>query len=244
MVIAHRGASADTPENTLSAFHEAIRQKADAIELDVQMTSDKELVIMHDPTLNRTTNGKGLIATKTLSEIKKLDAGIKFDSQFCGECIPTLDEVFKVFGKKTNYVVELKFYHIKTRPFAKQVYDLVAQYGLIDCVLFLSFDFRLLRHIKKLNPKTRVCWAFIPVFGFVPTPQFVQHFDALAIATKKARHKYIDKLHKLNKPVNVWTGLSPREDFRAEIRTGSAYITTNHPAKLRKEIIKQATNNP
>lgn len=239
MIIAHRGASADAPENTLAAFREAIRQKADAIELDVQMTKDKKLVIMHDLTLNRTTNGKGLVASKSLREIKKLDAGAKFDPRFRGERIPTLDEVFATFGKKINYVVELKFYRLNPGRFAERVYDTVANHGLVNQTLFLSFDHRLLIDIEKNNAAAKTCWAFVPFFGWTPPGWLVSRFDALAVASRRAKSGYTDRLHELGKPVDLWAGRGEDEDYQDELRAGAEFITTNHPAELRRELQKR-----
>jgi glycerophosphoryl diester phosphodiesterase len=244
MIIAHRGASADAPQNTLASFQEAIRQKADAIELDVQLTYDKKLIIMHNPTLNKTTTGSGRVTTKTLQEIKQLDAGIKFSKRFKDEKVPTLEEVFNAFGKQTNYVVELKFYQFFPGNFAQQVYNAVLDHSLINNTLFLSFDPRLLIQIKKINPSVKICWAFIPVFGWRPPKWATNHFDALAIATHKAKKDYIERLQALNKPINIWTGLGKSEDYVAEINTQAEFITTNHPAELRREIKKLEAKVP
>lgn len=233
LIIAHRGASADAPENTLAAFREAIRQKADAIELDVQLTRDKQLVLMHDFTLNRTTSGRGLVTTKTLQEIKNLDAGIKFNNRFRNEKIPTLDEILMAFKTKINYVVELKINHTNPAFFAKQVYSTVANHNLTGQTLFLSFDPRLLTEIKKINSQAKTCWAFVPIFGWVPSSKLVSRFDALAIASKRAQPGYISRLHQLGKPINVWAGRGEIENFQAELHMGTNFITTNHPALLR-----------
>ena len=100
-IIAHRGASYFEPENTLRAFKRAIEMSADFVEADVRLTKDEELVIMHDPDVSRTTNGKGLVKDLTLDELIKLDAGI-------GENIPTLEEVIKLVKNKVGLVVEIK----------------------------------------------------------------------------------------------------------------------------------------
>src|SRR5512140_3219428 len=91
-VTAHRGFSGENPENTLASFRAAIAAGADMVELDVHLTRDNELVVIHDDTLERTTDGKGNVADKTLAELKALDAGFKFNPQFAGERIPTLAE--------------------------------------------------------------------------------------------------------------------------------------------------------
>lgn len=237
VIIAHRGASADAPENTLAAFREAIRQKADAIELDVQQTKDKKLIVMHDPWLQRTTNGSGLVAHKSLREIKALDAGRSHSERFAGERIPTLDEVLENFGERTNYVIELKFYHLNPGRFARRVYDAVASRKLLNNTLFLSFDPRLLMQIEKNNPAAKTCWAFIPLLGWTPPGWLVSRFDALAIASRKASPRYTERLHQLGKPVDLWMGQN--EELHQEIGSQADFITTNHPRELRQALKQQ-----
>src|SRR5512145_1023455 len=92
VIFAHRGASAHAPENTLAAFELAIAQQADAVELDVKLTADGQVIVFHDSTVDRTTNGHGKVQDMTLAELKALDAGSFLGSQFAGEKIPTLEE--------------------------------------------------------------------------------------------------------------------------------------------------------
>ncbi|HEY8531638.1 MAG TPA: glycerophosphodiester phosphodiesterase family protein, partial [Limnochorda sp.] len=94
LILAHRGASAEAPENTLAAFRLALEQGADGFELDIHRTRDGHLVVCHDERVDRTTDGTGFIGSMTLAELKKLDAGRWFDARFAGERIPTLDEVW------------------------------------------------------------------------------------------------------------------------------------------------------
>ncbi|TGA97845.1 glycerophosphodiester phosphodiesterase [Sporolactobacillus shoreae] len=97
-IFAHRGSKANRPENTLSAFEEAMRVGSDGIELDVHLTKDQEVVVMHDEKVNRTTDGKGQIKNFTLKELKELDAGVWFSPQFRGERVPTLKEVLDLLS--------------------------------------------------------------------------------------------------------------------------------------------------
>ena len=110
-IFAHRGSSGTHPENTLPAFAEAVRVNADGIELDVHLTEDGELVVIHDEEVDRTTNGKGLVREKTLEEIKKLNAGLWFNDKFPAAKIPTLKEVLDLLLQK-NYrgtvMIEIK----------------------------------------------------------------------------------------------------------------------------------------
>src|SRR5689334_23229806 len=107
VIFAHRGASAYAPENTIASFEFAVAQGTDAIELDVKLSADGHVIVHHDPTVDRTTNGKGKVKDLTLAELKTLDAGGFFSENFHGEKIPTLEEVFEAVGKRTFINVEL-----------------------------------------------------------------------------------------------------------------------------------------
>jgi glycerophosphoryl diester phosphodiesterase len=106
--VAHRGGAGHAPENTMSAFHNAFEMKADYLELDVHVSKDGELVVIHDPTVDRTTNGTGYVKDLTLEELKNLDAGSSFAPEFAGEKIPTLSEVLDEFRGKIGILIEIK----------------------------------------------------------------------------------------------------------------------------------------
>lgn len=108
MNIAHRGASGYAPENTLAAFDKAVEMQADYIEIDVQLSKDDLPVVIHDDTLDRTTNGTGNVSAYTLEELRSLDAGSWFDKDYAGEKIPSLNEVLEMYGEKINILIELK----------------------------------------------------------------------------------------------------------------------------------------
>src|SRR5258707_13823547 len=106
LVIAHRGASGNAPENTLAAFKKAVALGAPFIETDLQLSRDAHFVAIHDATVNRTTNGQGAVHDMKLAELRRLDAGSWFGSEFAGERIPTLEEILE-FSKKTDVVFYL-----------------------------------------------------------------------------------------------------------------------------------------
>src|SRR5512135_2857797 len=108
LVIAHRGSSAYAPENTLAAFRLAAEQEADAIELDVDLTRDGHVIVMHDATVDRTTDGHGRVADLTLDEIRRIDAGAWKGAAFNGERVPLLEEVFEAVGQRMLINVEIK----------------------------------------------------------------------------------------------------------------------------------------
>ena len=152
-IFAHRGSSRYAPENTLSAFMLAVRQHADAIELDAKLSADGQVVVLHDVTVDRTTDGSGRIDAMTLEEAKRLDAGSYFDVSFQGEKIPTLAEVFETVGQQIFINVELTNYSAPTSNLPDKVVSLVKRYGLETSVLFSSFNpFALLR-ARRLLPE-------------------------------------------------------------------------------------------
>jgi glycerophosphoryl diester phosphodiesterase len=138
--IAHRGASAYEPENTIRSFRKAIELGTDMVELDVRKSLDGRLVVIHDSKVDRTTDGRGLVRSKSLDELKELDAGK-------GERIPTLEEALESAAGKTRFVIELKEDGLEER-----VIGAVKDYGLMDDVIVISFKVVRLRAVKELEP--------------------------------------------------------------------------------------------
>jgi glycerophosphoryl diester phosphodiesterase len=139
-IFAHRGSSAYAPENTLAAFKLAVEQHADGIELDAKLSADGQVVVMHDETVDRTTDGTGWISKLTLAELKRLDAGFKFDPAYQSEKIPTLAEVFEAVGNQIFINVELKNFFSPTDDLPDRVVSLIKKYGLERSVILSSFN--------------------------------------------------------------------------------------------------------
>lgn len=139
LIFAHRGANTDAPENTIAAFRLARQQGADGIELDVKLTGDGQVVVLHDQTLDRTSDGHGPLRSLRLAEVKKLDAGSWFDWAFAGERIPTLAEVFDEFGDTILYDIELTNYAAPFDGLPQKVARLVQQFKLAHRVFVTSF---------------------------------------------------------------------------------------------------------
>jgi len=138
IIFAHRGAAAHAPENTLASFELAISQGADAIELDVRISADGRVVVIHDPTVDRTTNGHGRVAQLISSELCSLDAGSFFSEKYRGERIPLLEEVFETVGKKIFINVEFKNPAARHAQLVEKVCALVKQHGLEKRIVFSS----------------------------------------------------------------------------------------------------------
>lgn len=138
-IIAHRGASGYAPENTIAAFDLAVKMNADMIELDVQLTKDRQIVVIHDDRVDRTTNGSGFVKDFTLEELQKLDAGSWYGPAFQGERIPTLEAVLKRYHKKIGLLIELKG-HPSQVGIEEEVGQLLGQFSFLSIILFNPFS--------------------------------------------------------------------------------------------------------
>lgn len=151
-LISHRGASFYEPENTISSFQRAVDLGSGIIEFDVRKTLDNELVVIHDSKLDRTTNGKGLVRSKTLYEIKKLDAGK-------GQTVPAVSEVFESFKGKVNFVVELKEENTE-----EQILELIHKFNISNEVILVSFKKKVLKRLSTIDRFIKT--GLITLFGY------------------------------------------------------------------------------
>lgn len=153
--LAHRGVSGLAPENTLVSFDMCLQYNPDYIELDVQRTKDGHLVVFHDPTLKRTSNGTGYLKDYTLAELKALDAGGWFDARFAGERIPTLDEVLTRYKGKVKLAIEIKYGSLMYPGIEKELLDAVVAAGWLEDVVFSSFNWESMIELKQLEPRAK-----------------------------------------------------------------------------------------
>ncbi len=233
-VTAHRGFSGENPENTLASFRAAIAAGADMVELDVHLTRDNELVVIHDDTLERTTDGKGNVADKTLAELKRLDAGARFNPRFAGERIPTLTEVLDVARGRIRVNIELKKgknFPYTMEELADRTLAAVEKAGMLDQVLFSSFDPAAVDRIRVRNPRlpiaviTQKPWA---------TPEEAgggKLYPAINSSFKNLNEKNVRLAHAAGLQVHAWT-VNTREDMEKVISLGVDGIITNHPDHL------------
>jgi glycerophosphoryl diester phosphodiesterase len=156
LVIAHRGASAYAPENTASAFQLALDLGADALEVDVKLTRDGVAILMHDSSLDRTTNGTGRVSDHLYNDISVLDAGKWHSPEYMGEPIPTLAGFLHQFGEQCLLNLELTNYSTPLDPLPRIVIDLVTKAGLEERVLLSSFSPMNLIHIRRISPAIKL----------------------------------------------------------------------------------------
>ncbi|MDO5403868.1 MAG: glycerophosphodiester phosphodiesterase family protein, partial [Eubacteriales bacterium] len=163
-ITAHRGASMEAPENTLAAFSRAMENMADTIELDVQLTSDGQLVVMHDDTALRTTGVDKSISSMTLEEVKKLDAGSWFSAEFEGEKVPALQEVFDLCEGKIKINIEIKA-NSDGYAVARKVAEIIRENGAENWCVVTSFDYAALCRVKECNENIRVGYILSVAYG-------------------------------------------------------------------------------
>ncbi|WP_082780295.1 glycerophosphodiester phosphodiesterase family protein [Rufibacter sp. DG15C] len=243
-VIAHRGASHQAPENTLAAIKKAIETEADFIEIDVHLSKDGEVVVIHDATVDRTTNGTGQIANLTLEELKKLDAGRKLDSAFAGERIPTLAQVLKVVRGKKKLLIELKkgekdYYE----GLEQKTLDLLREHKATDWCVLQSFYDPILERIWQSDfmiPTHKLMMGKVPFL-----PIFFDHefkFGSLdryhkAAAINIHRHfaskSFISSLHNQGFKTFVWTEDDP-ENIKQLFKNGADGVITNRPELIER----------
>lgn len=154
VIFAHRGASGEAPENTLAAFKLGLAQGCDAFELDVHLSKDGQIVVIHDGTIDRTTDGSGAVNEMTVEELKAFDAGSWFDKKYGGERIPLLEEVFDITPGHIVINIEIKgSYNGQLEP---ALLDLLKKRDRLDTVVISSFDWKSLRYIKELEPGIKI----------------------------------------------------------------------------------------
>jgi glycerophosphoryl diester phosphodiesterase len=234
ILIAHRGGSLEAPENTLAAFRHAIELGMRYVELDVQMSSDGEMVVIHDETLDRTTNGNGPVSSLTLQELRKLDAGSHFGPQYAGEPIPTLREVLELCTSAgVGVVVELKSPSLYP-GMVQKVIALVGEMrkrGGVN-ILCISFEHSAIREARALD-------EIIPL-GYLYEyfeQEFVQPDDAIQaycpyFGTALARPDQVAKAHELGKLVFVYT-VNEEEDIRQITAAGIDGLVSDRPSLLK-----------
>lgn len=226
LIIAHRGASRDAPENTITAFALAVEQGADGIELDVRLSADGVPVVMHDASVERTTNGRGAVSKLTVEQLQQLDAGD-------GRPVPTLDEVFEIFGPTLLYNVELKTGMWPDNNLAAAVAERIDGHHLEEHVLVSSFHALAVRQARKtLNPRTPVAHLRMS------RPAALKHRFVKSEGDnpyfKLVDERYMIWARRENLLVNVWTVDDPAEAQRLT-RLGVTSIITNLPSFMRLE---------
>ena len=242
LVAAHRGGAALAPENTLAAFDRAIQLGADMVECDVHLSRDGAVVVMHDPNVSTTTDGRGQIGDLTLAELKKLNAAAKFPGGYAAQTIPTLGELLDEVKGKIGIQIEIKNTATGGRyaGIEKQVLGLIAARGMTDQVIVISFDFGILKDVKAIDPHIRT-GALVQANWFVTRSADQSAADAVAQTGAEyfmptyapVTLAVVEAAHARGIKVGVWTVDTPA-DMQRFVGFGVDAITTNRPDELMK----------
>ncbi len=236
---AHRGASSEAPENTLVAFLLAADLGADGIELDVQLSKDGEVVVIHDMTLETTTDGQGPVSERTLAELKELDAGGWFDPVFAGQRIPTLAEVVETIAQRLLLNIELKTVSPRDEGLATQVVRIIENNHLLDRVVVSSFNPLALRRVKQLNPWIPIGLLYTPdapIFLRRPWFRHLLKLEALHPNHTLVDERFVRWARERHYRVHTWTVDDPGRMWQF-VRQGVDVIITNRPDLLRQVLL-------
>lgn len=241
-VFGHRGDSAHAPENTLPAFALAMERGADGIELDVHLSRDGELVVIHDETLERTTNGTGLVKDHTLAQLRNLCADNGMDG-FAEARIPTLREVLALVQPGTMQVnIELKTGILWYEGIEEKALALVNGMGMKDRVIWSSFNHYSIREVRRLDPTARTAWLFGDVICDVEKLAAAQGVNGLHPALYHTQMRdLLDTYLASGLDLRVWT-VNGEADLERLMRAG-ADVITNDPGlalAVRRRLEEQA----
>ncbi len=234
MVIAHRGFSGAAPENTIAAFKKAIDLGVDMIELDVHLSQDGQVVVIHDDTLNRTTNGKGKVARYTLNELKQLDAGSWFGSQFSEEKIPTLKEVLELVRGQVLLNIELKegdLGQYTMKDLADRSLQEVERTGMLNQVLFASFDPSAIERIREKNPSISVALIYSKAWSFLHEATGGRPIPVLSCRGTVLTQTNASQARQQGIKVLVWT-VNTEEHMEHFLNMGIDGMITDYPDRL------------
>ena len=232
LVFGHRGAKALAPMNTIAAFELAAEQGADGIELDVHLSRDGQLVVIHDETVDSTTDGQGRVADLTVAELKRLDAGAWYAEGFAGQRIPTLDEVFDAFGHSLLINVEIKSARESIDRVEKRLADCVRRHGLREKVILSCFDPVVLRRVKGMMPMVMMGFLYqpdMPAALYLPLKQLWH--EARHPREDMVDEGYMKWARAQGYFVNVWTVNDEERTLELQ-RLGVNAIITDDPGRI------------
>jgi glycerophosphoryl diester phosphodiesterase len=259
LIIAHRGASAVAPENTLAAFQRAIDDGADGLEFDVRITKDGVPIVFHDSTIKRMTRREGRTSAFTAAELQTLDLGAWFnerhpsraDEKFSGETVPALERLFSILkGYGGRLYLEMKGSPAEVSTLAEAVVKIIKQTDFLPQLVVKSFKLEAIEKIKKLFPEVCTAALFAPRVMTILRKQSrlierAREFaaDELSLHYSLATKKLVEKATAAGMPTTIWTADHPIWVRRAA-EIGIRAIITNNPARLlskREEIFTTET---
>ncbi len=228
LVFAHRGASGGAPENTMAAFKQAIEKGSDGVELDIHLTADGKVVVIHDATVDRTSDGKGEVAYRNYGELARLDMAARWKGSTWGaQRIPLLEEVIECVIP-AGLLMNIEIKGGKASPaLAERAVGIIRSYDAMDRVVFSSFDPSQINKVRTLVPSSRRA-----LLSYFPPPLSLGKADDLwgchpnhLLASKGA----VERWHSEGMHVQLWT-VNTKKSMQRALRMGADGIITNHPA--------------
>jgi glycerophosphoryl diester phosphodiesterase len=247
LVMGHRGSPEEAPENTLASFELALAQGAEILETDLRFTRDEEIVLIHDETVDRTTNGIGAVRGMTLADIKMLrtrgplterqhhavqqGAGAEERASAGGEAPPTLEELLRLLRGEIPLALELKDDHFLSRLGAMRLVDLLSEYRALESTVLVSFSLPRLQAFRTIAPNLRIGMITLSnPFPLFPT-EFLGPFFPLLFANP-FYVRWARRLGKIVCPLDP----SPEPRLGYYVRLGASVLLTNHPARTRRAL--------
>lgn len=231
--VAHRGASGYAPENTMAAFEKGFEMKSDYIELDVQMSKDGKLVVIHDTTVDRTTNGTGKVADLTFEELVALDAGSKFNEAFAGERIPSFEEVLDAFRGRIGILIEIKapeLYPGIEEKVANALTERSMDKPANEKIIVQSFNFDSMKKFHALLPNVPVGVLTSSEVDLtdVKLEEFAVYADYVNPTQSLVNKELVNRVHARNMKIQAWT-VRKLEQVQPLLDAGVDGIITDYP---------------
>jgi len=222
-VIGHRGAAGHAAENTFAAFDVGLRMGVDGVETDIRRTSDGVLVLIHDATVDRTTDGHGPVAEMTLTHLQTLDAGVRFGPQFTGQRIPTLESFLERYRGRTRFRLEFKIGGVE-----EQVLDVLRRHEVLPTSMLTSFDLEILRALHRLEPTASLAW----ITNVADAAEAVKAREAgcaqICYRSGEVTRALVDNAHERGLEVWGWS-IKTRDLLERAVREGVDGVTLDEP---------------
>jgi glycerophosphoryl diester phosphodiesterase len=232
LIVGHRGAMGYAPENTFASYERAVELGVDAVECDVHLSADEVPVVIHDHTLDRTTDGEGPVQARTLAQLKELDAGAWRGAEFAGQRLPTLDELLGWCASRVPLSIELKNGPTFYEGLAERVVELVRKHGMLERANVISFDHQAVRRVKELEPRLAAGILFAARLVDAAAAARAAGAETVMPAYYFATADVIAQAHAAGLTVSVWTVDDPAT-ARALARRGVDAIASNYPDRIR-----------
>ena len=226
-ISAHRGASLVAPENTLSAVRQAIVDGATYVEVDVQRTADGVVILSHDADLMRLSRKPLIISESTYEELRAVDVGRLFSTEFTGERLPTLEEVIEASRGKAKLIVELKSYRGDSDQLVADVVQMFRSHDLFSDAVIMSLEYSEVQQVERLDPMITTGFVASAALGNISK----LNVDFLAVSKAMATNTFVATAHSQGKQIYVWTIDDPGE-MSTMIDRGVDNIITNDPRAL------------